>query len=106
MLLQLMGFQINLRRENDKLLIQAGLFRAQKVVLSIMLHQTIVVHIILWLPSSPITDEAALMFLPTMNIKLIIPIESLPAEATLRVAFKAALIDGSRVVVPFPHVLV
>jgi hypothetical protein len=28
MLLQLMGFQINLRRENNKLLVQAGLLGA------------------------------------------------------------------------------
>jgi hypothetical protein len=76
------------------------------VILPIMPLQTAVVHIILRLTPSPVTYKAALMFLPTMNIQLVIPIESLSTEAALGMAFEATLVNGSWIIVSFPHMFI
>lgn len=73
------------------------------MILSKVQFQSGVIDIILWLPSSPITDKTPLMLLPTMHIKLIISIKPLSTEPTLRVAFKATLVDSARIVVAFFH---
>lgn len=63
--------------------------------------QGVVVHIVLLLPSiiSSIADMALFMLISAMGIQLIIAVKPLPAEATLRVALKTALIHGSRIII-------
>jgi len=68
--------------------------------------QTIIIDIILRLSASPIADKTSLMLLPTMHIQLILPIKSLSAESTFRMALETALIDCSRVVVSLLHMFV
>lgn len=65
--------------------------------------QTIIVHKVLRLSSSPITDKASFVLLSAMNIQLVVPIESLPAEATLWMAFETTLIYGPRIIVSLTH---
>lgn len=63
--------------------------------------QRVVVHIVLLLPSiiPSIADMALFMLISAMGVQLIIAVESLPAETTLRMALETALVHGSRVVV-------
>jgi len=39
------------------------------------------------------------MLIPAMSVKLIVTIESLPTEATFRMTFETALVNGSRIIV-------
>ena len=71
------------------------------MVFSEVKFQRIIVYIILLLASKipPIANMALFVLISAMSIQLIIAIESLPAEATLRMALETTLVHGSRVVV-------
>jgi hypothetical protein len=103
MLLQLVRFQVHLRRKNNKLLVQARFLHAQKVILPIVQFQAIIVYIVLRLPSSSIADKASFVFLSAVDVQLVIAIEPLSTEATFRMTFETALVYCSRVIISFPH---
>jgi hypothetical protein len=103
MLAQLVSFQVQFRGEHNKLLLHASRIRAQEMILPIMLLERRIIAKIRWLTFPPITDKAPLMRFSTMNIKLIFTIESLSAEAALRMPFEAALVNSSWVVIAFSH---
>jgi len=106
MLFQLMSLQIQLRSKDDMFILQAFPLQTNVMILPVMGGQSFEVHVILWRPDSQLlTDTASLMLAATMLIKLIITIEPLVAKSADRVTLESTLIHGSRVVVPFPHVL-
>ena len=81
MLTQLMRLQVNLGRENDKLLLQASRFPTDEVILREMSKQRIVVEKVLRCSSIGLTaDMTLLVTISAMNIQLIITIESRATE--------------------------
>ena len=96
-----MSLEIHLRLKDDKFLVQTLLICTQEVVFPEVNLQGFVVHIILLLPSMipSVANMALFLLISAMCVQFVIAIESLPAEATLRVALETALIHGSRVVV-------
>ena len=71
------------------------------MILAEMFLEGIVVDVVLLLAASrsSVTDMAALMFVPTMRIELIVIVESQMTETTLRVSLKSALVYRSRIIV-------
>lgn len=76
------------------------------MIFSEMQLQRIIVEVVLGLVVLiAIADEAALMLVPAMHIKLIITVKTLTTEATYRMSSESTLVDGAWVVVAFLHVL-
>ena len=71
------------------------------MILAEMFLEGIVVDVVLLLAASrsSVTDMAALMFVPTMQIELIVAVESLMTETTFRMPLKSALVYRSRIIV-------
>jgi hypothetical protein len=99
-----MGFQIDFRIKDNELLLQTWRIRTHEMILPVMQRQTVIVNIVLRLTASPIANKAPFMFLPTMNIQLIISVESLSAKSAFWVALETALVDGPGIIITFPHV--
>jgi hypothetical protein len=99
--LQLMGLEIDLRWENDYLLLHTLWLRAWKVVFAEVFPQCIHILVILRLSSTvpSFAEDAPLMLLSTMDIELVITVEPFPAKRTKRMAFKSALVNSSWVVI-------
>lgn len=102
-----MAFQVHLRLKNHELLLQTLLVQAEEVVFLEMFLERVVVDIILLLAMSrsSITDMTPLVLVTTMGIQLVVSVEPLSTEPTLRVAFEAALVNGSRDIVSVFFVL-
>lgn len=101
MALQLMGFQIHLRLEHHKLLVQALFIQAKEVVLLKMIFERIVVDIILLLASTrpSVADVTSFMAIATMSIEFVVSVEPLATESTLGMTSKATLVHGARHIV-------
>lgn len=101
MVFQLMRLQIHLRPEDDELLLQAFLVGAHEMVTPKVLLQRVVVDVILLLaaPTPSIANMASLMFVPTMNVQFIVPIESLSTETAFWMSLEAALVDSARMII-------
>ena len=99
MLFKLMGLEIKLRRKYYELFIQAGLVQTEKMILSEVLFQTVVVKIVLRLTSSPITDKTPFVFLSAVDIKLVLSIKSLATKSTFWVAFESRLVNCTRIII-------
>ena len=72
-----------------------------------MFLQCVVVNIVLLLAvsGSSITDMAPLVLVPTVGVQLVVSVEPLSAETTLRMTFKTALVDRPRGIVSVFFVL-
>jgi hypothetical protein len=103
MLAQLMSFQINFRLEHNEFLLQTLRIRTQKMVLPEMQLQLLIIEVILRPAVIPVADEAPLMCLSTVHVKLVLTVESPPAKSTLRMSLKPALVDCSWIIISFPH---
>jgi hypothetical protein len=103
--LQLVGFQVDFCIEDNEFLLQTWRIRTHEMILPVMQRQTVIVNIVLRLTASPIANKAPFMFLPTMNIQLIIPVEPLSAESAFWMAFETTLINSPGIIIAFPHVL-
>lgn len=101
MSLELMRLEIDFRFKDDKFLLQAFPIRTQEMISAEMFVQCVVVLIILLQSPfiSSVADMASFVPVSTMGIKLVITVEPLNAEATLRMSFETALIDCSRIIV-------
>jgi len=101
MLLELMGFEVHLRIEDDELLLLAFLVQAWEVISPKVLLERIVIEVILRIvaASPPIAQMASFVFVSAMGEQFVIAIEPLPAKSALRMPFETALVDGSRVVI-------
>lgn len=102
-----MCFEIHLRIEDDKLLLQTFLIRAHEVVLPKVDLECVVVEVVLRLSSaiSSVADVTAFVLVATMREQFIVTVETLSAETTLRVALETTLIYRARVVVSVLFVL-
>jgi hypothetical protein len=97
-----MCLEVHLRVEYDELLVQAVSVRTQEVIFSKVHLEGVVVDVVLLLPAPTvlaIAYVAAFVLVPTMRVKLVVSIESLATEATLRVSLESALVDCAGVVV-------
>jgi len=95
MAFQLMRFQVHLRLKDHELLVQALLVEAEEVIcLEVILQGTVVnVVLLLPIPRSSIADMAALVFVPTVSVEFIIPIEPLATETAFRVSSESTLVN-------------
>jgi hypothetical protein len=95
MCLYLVSLEIHLRLEYHEFLLQTLLVEAHKVVPLKVVFKGIIIDIVLLLAvgTASVTNVTAFVTLPTVGVKLIIAIESLAAEATLRVSLKSTLVD-------------
>ena len=99
-----MSLEIYLAFKYNKLLFETLAVETQEVVFLEMLLQRVVVLEVMWLPGiASVTDEAPLVLIPAMFVKLIAIIETFAAETTERVSLKTCLVDGSGLVVTFSH---
>ena len=99
---QLVCLEVHLRVKYNELLLHALSVWAQEVVFSKVHLKRIVVDIVLLLPAPTvltIADVAAFVFVPTMRVELVVPVEALATEATFRMSLESALIDRARVIV-------
>lgn len=71
------------------------------MIFSKVILQIVVVEIVLRFPTlvTTVAEVTALMLLPTVRVQLVVSIESLSAETTLRMPLEPTLINGSRIVV-------
>ena len=67
-----------------------------------MFFERVVVNKVLLLPSliSSVADMTSLVLVPTMHIELVVAVETLSTEATLRVSLESTLIDSPWIIVP------
>ena len=106
MLGELVGFEIHLRLEYDKLLLETFPVIADEVVLLEMLLQCIVVDVVVWLSRvSPVAEEAPLMLVAAMFVQLVAVVESGAAETAERMAPETRLIRRTWFVISMAHVL-
>jgi hypothetical protein len=72
-----------------------------------MTFKGLIVHVVLLLAvvRAPVTDMAAFMLLTAMGVQLVVTIEALSAETTLRMPFETALVDGTGLVITILFVL-
>jgi hypothetical protein len=98
---ELVGFEIYLRVEDDKLLVETVPLGAEEVVLSEVKLEGVVVNEVLLLAAliSAIADVASLVLVATVRVELVVTVESLSTKPTLGVALEPALVDGPGVVV-------
>jgi hypothetical protein len=98
---KLMSLQVHFRIEDDKLLLQALLIRADEMVLSEMHLDSIVIDIVLRVSATitAITQVTTLVAVTAMREQLIIAVEALTTEATLGMALETGLVLGTRDVV-------
>jgi hypothetical protein len=103
----LMRLQIDLTPKDHKLLLKTLSIRTQEVILPKMQLQPIVIKIILRPSSlvSSITDMALLVAVAAMCIQFVVSIETLPAEATFRMALETRLVYGTWVIITEAFVL-
>lgn len=105
MLRQVMCLHVQLRLEDDKLLLQASSIGAQVVVLLEVLLQLVVVEEVVRLSRvSSIAYEATLVLHAAVLKQLVVVVEALAAETAERVALEARLVGGTRLVVTVAHV--
>jgi hypothetical protein len=103
---ELMCLEVHLGLENHKLLLQASLVEAEKMIDSKVLFQRVVVNVILRLAASApsIADMTTLVLVSAMSIQLVIAIKPYVTESAFRVALEPTLVDGARSVVSEPFV--
>ena len=96
-----MRLQIHFRLEDDELLLQAFLIGAHEMVTPKVLLQRTVIDVILLLaaPTPSIADMTSFMFVPTVNVQLIVSIESLSTETAFRMPLETALVDSARMII-------
>lgn len=105
MLCQMMCLHVQLRLEDNELLLQASPIGAEKVVLLEVLLQFVVVEKIVRLSRvPPIAQEATLVLHAAVLKQLVVVVEALPAEAAEGVALEARLVGSTRLVVTVAHV--
>lgn len=94
---QLVGLQIHLRLEHDKLLIQAFLVQAQEVVFLEMVLERGIINVVLLLAmsGSSIADVASLMLVTAVCIQFVISVESLATETTFGVTSETTLVNST-----------
>ena len=99
--LKLVCFEVHLRLEDDKLLVQALLVGANEVVFSKMSFQRIIVYIILLFPPvvPSIADMALFMLVSAVGVQFVGAVEPLSTETTLGVSFEATLVNSTRVII-------
>ena len=99
---QLMGSKIQVRLEDHELLVQTFPIRAQKVILSEVNFQGVVVEVILVITSQipAITDMTPLVAFSTMVVELIESIEELLAETALGMTLEAGLVRDTGIIIP------
>jgi hypothetical protein len=99
--LQLMRFDIHLRVENNKLLLEALSVWTQEVVFAEMYLKSVVVYIVLLLPASltAIADVTSLVLISAMRVELVVAIKARSAESAFWVPLEPALVDGSGIVI-------
>lgn len=107
MCLDLVGLQIHLRLENDKLFFQAFFIQASEMILMEVIFQCVVVNIVLLLTmgGASVTDVATFVFIAAVSVQLIVTIEPLATKPALRMSSEATLVYSSRLVVAGPFVL-
>lgn len=106
MLGEVVSLHVQLRLEDDKLLLQASAVRAQEVVLLEMLLQLFVVEEVVGLSRiSSVAEEASLVLHAAVLKQLVVVIEALATEAAERVALETRLVSGAGLVVAVAHVL-
>jgi lysylphosphatidylglycerol synthetase-like protein (DUF2156 family) len=98
---ELMSLQIHFRVEDDKLLLQALLIRADEMVFSEMHLEGVVIDIVLRVSATiaAITQVAAFVAVTAMREQFIIAVEALTTETTLGMTLETRLILGARDVV-------
>jgi len=105
-LLELMCLEIHLGRKDDEFLLQALSIHTHEMILLKMVLERIVVDVIMRIPAiRSVAEEASLMLLPTMHIKLVIPVEPLPTEAAQWMALETTLVDCSWIIISLRHML-
>ena len=99
--LQLMGFNIHLRVEHNKLLLEALSVRTQEVILAEMHFKRVVVYIVLLLsaPFAAIADVASFMLVSAMRVKLVVAVEACSTESAFWVPLESALVDCTGIVI-------
>lgn len=103
---EVVRLHVQLRLEDDKLLLHASAVRAQEVVLFEVPLELLVVEEVVGLPGvSSVADEAALVLHAAVLKQLVVVVEALAAEAAQRVALEARLVGGAGLVVAVAHVL-
>lgn len=106
MLSEVVCLHVQLRLEDDKLLLHASAVRAQEVVLLEVPLELLVVEEVVRLSRVPsVADEAALVLHAAVLKQLVVVVEALAAEAAQRVALEARLVGGAGPVVAVAHVL-
>lgn len=99
--LNLVRFEVHLRIEYHKLLIETFSVRTKEMILAKMNLQGVIVDVVLLLPAtfSAIANVTALVFVSAVCIQLIVSVEALTAEAAFRVALETTLVYGAGIVV-------
>jgi hypothetical protein len=98
---ELMSLQVHFRIEDDKLLLQALLIRADKVVLSEVHLEGVVIDVVLRVSATiaAITQVAAFVAVTAMREQFIVAVEALTTETTLGMTLETRLVLGTRDVV-------
>jgi hypothetical protein len=93
--------QVHFRIEDDKLLLQALLIRADKVVLSEVHLEGVVIDVVLRVSATiaAITQVAAFVAVTAMREQFIVAVEALTTETTLGMTLETRLVLGTRDVV-------
>jgi hypothetical protein len=106
MCFNLVGLQVHLRFENDKLFLQAFSVKTSEMIFLEVLLESIVVNVVLLLAvgGASVTNVAAFVSITAVSVQLVVAIESLTAEATLGVSLETTLVYRSRLVVTSPFV--
>jgi hypothetical protein len=105
-LAQLVGLEIHLGLEHDELLLEALAVQTEEMVLLKMLLERVVILVVVRLPRvAPVTDKAPLVLVPAMVVELVGVVEARAAEAAQWVSLETGLVNGSRLVVAFAHVV-
>lgn len=106
MLAELMGFEVEFRLENNKLLLEALLVGAEEMVVPEVSFQCVVVPKVVRLPRvSSIADKTPLMLVTTMLVEFIVIVESLTAEAAKGMTLETCLVDGTGSIITTSHML-
>lgn len=101
MRLDLMSFQIHLRFEDHKFLLQTFWVQAEKVVALKMILKGLIINVVLLLTvgGTTITDMATFVFVSAVSVELVVAVEALATKSTLRVSFETTLIDRAGLII-------
>jgi hypothetical protein len=105
-LAKLVGLEVHLRLEHDKLLLETLAVRAHVVLLLEVVLKRVVVQVVVRLARvATVAEEATLVLVPAVLVQFVAVVETGAAKAAQRVAPEAGLVDGAGLVVAVAHVL-